>query len=251
MSAFEYTLASDLHMDTGHTSQLSKMQWSKSVILAGDLGNGLGNFKFVEKLKRRGCDVFAVDGNHEHYANARSGRSILETETRFYEMLGSIYSQPGGRQAQAVMIRDDLFLIGCNGWYTVSDPRHWKNYMNDHYAGCASEVNDAAKRQANWLGEQLVSLPHDAKAIVVTHTAPTEASLDPRYAGSDGNEYYWSPHLEHVMTTCADSIAVWHHGHTHAAVNLLRRSGRPAIVTNPRGYPRENPEWSPLLCRQA
>lgn len=239
---FEYSLGSDLHMDTGHTGKrLSEMDWKQNIIIAGDLGNGLGNFKFINKLKNKGHVVFCVDGNHEHYANANRGRTLLETETQFYSLLDE--------QPQVRMLRDDLYLIGCNGWYEVEDERHWKNYLNDsrHGALSAKTVNDAAWRHADFVGNALAKVPDGAKAIVVTHTAPCEESLDPRFVGSDGNVYYWNPLMERVLLANRKAIAVWHHGHTHAAVDLVYEGVH--IVTNPRGYPGENPSWHPITLK--
>lgn len=245
MERFDYSLSSDLHMDHAHPHRLSVMDWDRNIIIAGDLGNGLGNFKFVEKLARKGHRVLACDGNHEHYANKRAGRSIRETEDRFYEMMATAGRMQAPTQPRALRVSDGLYLIIVNGWYQVADAGHWKNYMSDgELVGCASEVNDTAKRHADFVGEELVKLPHDSKAIVVTHTAPCEASLDPKYLGSEGNQYYWNPMMEHVLVTCADRILRWHHGHTHAAVNV-RHAGVP-IVTNPRGYPSEAGGWAPL-----
>jgi len=245
MERFDYSLSSDLHMDHAHAHRLSVMDWERRILIAGNLGNGLGNFKFVEKLARKGHQVLACDGNHEHYANKRAGRSIRETEDRFYEMMAAAATMQKPTQPRALRIRDGLYLIIVNGWYQVADAGHWKNYMSDgELVGCASEVNDAAKRHAEYVAEQLSKMDEGSKAIVVTHTAPCEASLDPKYLGSDGNQYYWNPMMEQVMAFNAERILRWHHGHTHAAVNVVRH-GVP-IITNPRGYPRENPEWRPL-----
>ena len=242
---FQYSLSSDLHMDFPQGKRLSAMDWEKNVLIAGDLGNGLGHFKFIERLTRKGHAVAGCDGNHDHYANKRSGRSIVETERRFYELFAAAAGGTENAQPNVLCIRDDLYMILANGWYQVADDAHWKSYMSDgELVGSASEVNDAAKRHADLIGDALVRLPHDAKAIVVTHTAPCEQSLDPKFAGSDGNQYYWNPMMEHVLVTCADRILRWHHGHTHAAVSVTH-AGVP-IITNPRGYPRENPDWAPL-----
>src|SRR3546814_5236269 len=73
------------------------------------------------------------------------------------------------------------------------------------------------------------------------------ASLDPRFDGQFSNEWYWNPHMEPLLAKHRDKIAVWHHGHTHATVDVVVDGVR--IVTNPRGYPGENPGWKPLTMR--
>jgi len=237
----DYILASDLHMDTGHAGvPLRTMDWGNAItpiLIAGDLGNGLGNFGFIEKLRRKGHTVFLTDGNHEHYANKAQKRSLMETELAFQRLAG---------HPSVVQLRSGLYLIMCNGWYVVEDEEHWQNYMNDsrHGALSAEVVNAAARRHADFVAASLMRLPHDSKAIVMTHTVPCEQSLDPRFVGSAGNPYYWNPHMERVLIAGRDSIAAWHHGHTHFPMNIVHEGVK--IITNPRGYPGEVQSWRPL-----
>lgn len=229
---FKYSLVSDLHLDH---PQPKTPPLEQNVIVAGDCGNGLVGLKYLNKLKRKGHFVFAVDGNHEHYANAAQGRNHADTEEAFYDGLG---------QTQCEQAIDGLWLIGANGWYTVTDESYWRSYMNDSRL-CdlsAAMVNTLALRDAQYIDWALGEI--DGKAIVVTHTAPTQHTLDPRFAGQFSNEWYWNPMMREVMDKHRDKIAVWHHGHTHAAAD--ERIGGVRVVCNPRGYPRENPTWSPL-----
>lgn len=231
------TLVSDLHCDFPQPK--TPPIETELVIVAGDTSNGLHGLKMLNKWKRKGHDVFAVDGNHEHYSNVVQGRSQADTERQFYAGLDA---QPMHR-----MLGDSHYLIGCNGWYEVEDERHWYGYMNDsRYSGIhASEMNRLAVRHADFVDHHLELMPLGRKALVVTHTAPCEASLDPQYLGSDGNVYYYNPLMTKVLKRHKDNIALWVHGHTHASVDVVVEGVR--IVTNPRGYPGENPDWKPLV----
>lgn len=232
---FRYSLVSDLHLDFPHPKTPAMEQF---VIVAGDCANGLLGLKYLSKLKRKGHTVFAVDGNHEHYANRAQGRTIADTEKAFYAGLD---------QALFYDVPDEpLRIIGCNGWYNVEDERHWLGYMNDG-RNCAADavmVNEKAREQALWMEAQLAMVPTGTRAIVVTHTAPCEESLDPKYEGSSGNDYYVNKLMTPLLAGFREKIAIWHHGHTHAAVDVVKDGVR--IVTNPRGYPSENPSWHPL-----
>ncbi len=231
--SFKFSLISDMHVDFPQP-RTPYDDLEKFVIVAGDTSNGLGGLKFLNKLKRKGFEVFAVDGNHEHYANDSQSRDIPETEQAFYRGLD---------QAFAKRITDDLRIIGCNGWYGVDDERAWLGYMNDgRYAGPASMVNAMADQHAAFLDVELSET--QGRAIVVTHTAPCLDTLHPAYAGHYSNEWYWNPSMEKLLQKHAPKIAVWVHGHTHASSDKIVHGVR--VVCNPRGYPRENPGWKPL-----
>lgn len=233
----KFTLVSDLHCDFPQPK--TPPIETELVVVAGDTSNGLSGLKMLNKWKRKGHDVFAIPGNHEHYSNVTQGRTYRETDDQFFAGLDD---QPSHRQ-----LTDDLYLIGANGWYEVEDERHWHGYMNDgRYSGItASQMNRLADAHADFVDVRLELMPKRCQAIVVTHTAPCEQSLDPRYAGSDGNVYYWNPLMGKVLERHADRIAIWCHGHTHAAVDVIYKGVR--IVTNPRGYPGEVKDWKPLI----
>lgn len=241
MPSYKFTLVSDLHVDTGHHTQLSKMHFGENVIIAGDTSNGLGDGpKWINKLKRKGHNVFAIDGNHESYANASSGRTVDETERRFYELIG---------QPRVVDVADGLSIVGINGWYDpYQDEQFWAGWMNDfRYAG---HIPGKAKHDAGWMDSILEAIP--GKAIVVTHTAPAPNTLtwkpeDSYFSHEEwnrSNAFYQNIYMHDVLRKHADKILVWTHGHTHRAADVMVDGVR--VVCNPRGYPGENPDWKPL-----
>lgn len=231
--SFKFSLISDMHVDHPQPkTPYDKLE--QFVVVAGDTSNGLGGLKFLQKLKNKGFDVFAVDGNHEHYANLSQGRTHSQTETQFYEGLGqghNLYPAPG------------LQIVGCNGWYPVTHEEMWYNYMNDSRNGClnAAAVNKIAEDHALMVATALSM--HDGPSIVVTHTAPCEETLDPQYFGYFSNEWYWSPLMRQVLSDYRDKILVWTHGHTHSPADKIVDGVR--VVCQPRGYPGEQPNWSP------
>lgn len=232
---FKYTLVSDLHIEHPHNKT---PEMEEFIIIAGDTSNGLRGIKYLEKLKRKGHKIFAVDGNHEHYSNVCQDRVIDETEKAFFDHL---------KQHHVLDLPDEkLRLIGCNGWYHIDDEEHWLGYMSDGRLINASskKVNQKAEEHALFVKTELESLPVGYKAIVVTHTAPCPESLDPRYFGSAGNGYYWNPLMRPLMYQFREKIKIWHHGHTHHGLDIVVNGVN--VVTNPRGYSRENPNWKPL-----
>src|SRR3546814_18996187 len=77
---FKYSLCSDRHLDH---PQPKTPPLEQNVIVAGACGNGLVGLKYINKLKRQGHFVFAVDANHEHYANVAQGRTAAMTQAAF------------------------------------------------------------------------------------------------------------------------------------------------------------------------
>ena len=222
----KFTLVSDLHLDFPQR-RIPIEDFEENVVIAGDTANSLKALRFFEKLRSRGHNVFAVDGNHEHYSNKLGDHTKVVKHFPQTGMMG------------------DIPIVLVNGWYNISDEYHWLSYMNDKESKLsAKEISDLAyqdylvvlKELERWREEGL-------KGIVVTHTAPCEESLDPAYANERSNEYYFNPYMRNLFHF---PIHYWCHGHTHA-----RFSGEVdgvKIECNPRGYPHENPDWKPVTC---
>lgn len=235
---FTYSLISDMHLDhPQNKTPYDKLE--ENIIVAGDTINGLGGLKFLGKLQHKGFRVFAVDGNHEHYCNTSQNRTIGATSARFQAVHPNRWD-----------IDETLTIILANGWYQVNDPFHWYNYMNDAKNCCGvdaieaqREVHCQAMNDAEFFRQAMAGSP-ERKFIVVTHTAPCVETLDPRYEGSIGNDYYHSILMRQVLADHGKQIQIWNHGHTHHK-NMASVDGV-NIITNPRGYPRENPSWEPM-----
>lgn len=233
---FTFSLISDMHVDFPQPkTPYDKLE--KFVVVAGDTSNGLGGTKFLQKLRNKGFDVFATDGNHEHYSNLREDRTYLQTQISFDAIIG-----PSVRWFDS-----GLMIVGANGWYPVTDEELWQNYMSDSRLGnlSAEDVNDLASAHARFIRSALEN--HDGPAVVVTHTAPCLDTLNPCFDGHFSNEWYWNPHMEQVLKEHSDQILVWCHGHTHAPSDKIVHGVR--VVCNPRGYPGENPGWAPKTIK--
>ena len=90
----------------------------------------------------------------------------------------------------------------------------------------------------------MLNEPFAGKTVVITHHAPSEKSVHPRYANNLLTPAFASD-LEDLME--GDRVALWIHGHTHDVFDYEVYGTR--VVCNPRGYlPYEaknkfNPEW--------
>lgn len=229
----KYSLISDMHIN--HPQPRTPYDLLEEVVVvAGDTSNGLEGIKYLQKLRNKGHIVIAVDGNHEHYSNTAQDRTIDATTRRFREEFPS-----------AVEVNDIVF-IQRNGWYPVDDEQAWNNYMNDK-RNCNTDALEVSAMAKEHVFEIQFSLDlcrsQGKKAVVTTHTAPCEATLDPKFFGYFGNEYYWNPGMEHILKDYSDVILAWNHGHTHCKGHALVHGVN--VYANPRGYPGENIHWLP------
>lgn len=230
----KFSLLSDMHIDFPQPKTPYDLL-EENVILAGDTSNGLEGLKFLDKLRRKGFNVLACDGNHEHYSNLSQGRTAQETAARFRERY------PGHDSI------GEIPVVLRNGWYLVTDESLWRNYMNDSNRCVLSrqDVNLLAWNDFNSIRLELQEWrDYQYRGVVVTHTAPCVETLNPDYEGSFSNEWYWNPYMEDLLKEFSEQILVWCHGHTHAKNEATVHGVR--VVCNPRGYPGENPDWSPF-----
>src|SRR3990167_2823676 len=236
MRRFQYSLISDLHIDTGHHTRMRDYPLEKNVVVAGDVANNVRvSTDYLNKLKDNGHNVFAVDGNHEHYANTSMGRSVAQVGVEFYDLLN---------QSGTETIDDGLTIIGTNGWYDhTGHEDFWKTWMNDYrYAG---DIGCAAAIEADWLDRAIAEVA--GKVIVVTHTSPVAETLVWKPWDLDwdrSNKFFYNIHMRDVLVRWKDKILVWNHGHTHQRGNIVVEGVR--VVCNPRGYPGENVSWAPV-----
>lgn len=230
----KFSLVSDLHLDFPQPKTPYE-KFEENVIVAGDTANGLEGLKFLDKLKNKGFNVLACDGNHEHYANFSQGRTAQETAARFRER----FPGHGSFEGVPVVLR--------NGWYQVSDEGLWRSLMNDPKRCCLlrEEVNALCWNDFNSIRLELQEWrDYQYRGVVVTHTSPCEETLDPRFEGQASNEWYVNPYMRDLLKEFSNQILVWCHGHTHSSADVEVEGVR--VVCNPRGYPGENPAWSTL-----
>jgi len=231
------------------------------IVLAGDIANGTDGVAWAQQCYSTDIPVVYICGNHEFYSNEISVTKDISkcadgTNIHFLDNQSTVI--------------DGVRFIGTTLWTSFND---WSdegviaflhNQMNDYVYIKARSLYDnksfmeRAVRVApnimkygrpeedrlipvftyllhldavKYLKSEL-SKPHNGKTIVVTHHAPSYNSVNPaKIAYEDA----YASSLEHLITTHADSIDLWFHGHLHVPVNY-KISGVP-IISNPRDYP--------------
>ena len=249
-------VASDLHYDIPGQDPVAWPQPGEVdvVVIAGDTANDIGTaVKALRKISRRtAAPVLWVDGNHEHYSNAPQGRTVARTMQRLAELCPeSCIFLP----AHGVVTIAGLRFVGRNGWYDGRSPRgiereerYWREAMNDdRWIGFTAMEQpkpwDLARRDADDLDALLRDSP--GTTVVVTHTSPHRSTLSRALEHLSTNPFYVNTHMERVLWSHGGKVPLWIHGHTHLT-GMSDVEGT-TVVRNPRGYPRENPRWQPVV----
>lgn len=225
---------SDLHHDHGRFN-LEPPAKADVAIAAGDIQND----DFLVALARQLLVVF-VAGNHEFYGHAYAERLAALRALPGVTVLDNDTATIGGVRFHGATLWTDYGynpLAAETARRSMNDHRYIK-WMKDPYQrflpSHATEMHEASKR---YLAANVK--PGD---VVVTHHAPSERSVAPKYAGQLLNHAYFSALDAEIE---AWEPALWVHGHVHT--NFDYRVGETRVLCNPHGYPGENPDFNPAL----
>jgi predicted phosphodiesterase len=243
-------ILSDLHLSQGELA-LPRND-ADVVVLAGDVARPPEAIAWAARL---GKPVLYVPGNHEFYGGSlRSsvaqlkqlceGTSIhvLDDETQLIgnvRFLGStlwtdfmLFGEGQARQAAmdaAVRFTRDFSRIR----------------VDDDSQALFTPLDSVSlfQRHAAWLANELAQ-PHEGPTVVITHHAPSRASIHPRFEGSPVNACFVSD-ADYLLD--GGRAQLWIHGHTHDSFDYVVKGTR--VVCNPRGYARggvnENAAFDP------
>ncbi|EQD50295.1 metallophosphoesterase, partial [mine drainage metagenome] len=110
------------------------------------------------------------------------------------------------------------------------------------------DTREIHRAQRDWLRRALAGCTSlgegfTGPTVVVTHHAPCERSIAPRFVGDPLNPAFVSD-LTDLM---GPRVALWVHGHMHNSSDYAERGSR--VICNPRGYfPHGlNPDFDPML----
>lgn len=225
------------------------------VILAGDIDADAASVAWAERTFPR-IPTLYISGNHEGYC----GR-IDDVERQIAKACAASPTIEYLQRREVVI--GGVRFLGCTLWTDFAlfgDDRRddamaaARDAINDfrlvritNQGGRTLQPADTAAWHDDdtfWLRLRLAT-PFSGPTVVVTHMAPSAASVAPRFRESLLSAAFASD-LEDLVAQ-AD---VWIHGHTHDSCDYL--VGRCRVVCNPRGYPQrngstENPRFDPHL----
>lgn len=213
------------------------------LVLAGDIGNYISPKRvnaFLYDVATNGPfkKIYIIPGNHEFYGvNITDESTFLHPNVKDLNCTYDIYN--GVKFCGAIMWTD--FNRG-----NPLDMMNYKNGINDceyiqHYG--LRLKPDFILNQHTFHMQKLENMLTDSslatdKTVVVTHHGPTTKSVADRYIGDPYNFSFVSDNAEFVLKHQPD---LWIHGHTHVSMDYM--VDKTHVITNPKGYGRENPEF--------
>lgn len=213
------------------------------VILAGDIHTKARGVIWAGEAFS--CPVIYICGNHEFYGGHidHTLRKMKEAALPHVHVLEN-----------ETFIWNQTRFLCATGWTDYSATGHVEDAtgtalgrMNDFRV---IRIDDDFRRlhpsdlisrnhaTYDWLAQEL-DKPFDGKTVVVTHHAPVLEVVGDKYEGHLIAAYTNS---WHALLEKAD---LWVFGHTHRAIDV--KLGRCHVVSNPRGYPREDTGFDPSL----
>lgn len=231
------SLLSDLHLSV-HPMAPPQTD-ADVVVLAGDLGRPA---QAIQWARWFGKPTLLVAGNHEYYGTdlATGMRQLREHAqgTAVHVLERNVWFHGGVR------------FLGCTLWSDHrlnTSPQHRaeglrqaveqvRDFSRIRVAPDFEETFTPALSQllfdtaVAWLDDQFAKT-HDGPTVVVTHFAPSRASIHRRFAGSLLNACFVSDLEQRIRRW---QPRCWMHGHTHDSFDY--RIGATRVIANPRGY---------------
>lgn len=216
-------IISDLHNEF---RELAPPTEGDVLILAGDIDVSVGAKDFINQALANGYKrVLYVLGNHEFYhteysrtiaewvlySNRQPGLEVLHNRTVEYE----------GVRFIGTTLWTDNPSFGMNEYGCVRYGSDWLNPADTR------RIHERAKMFL----ELELNTPFDGKTVVVTHHAPVQRCVQPKYFGDSFNGNFHA-NLDYLFEEY--DIDLWVHGHMHDSIDFMYHNTR--IICNPRGY---------------
>lgn len=228
-------IISDLHIDAESYEHIPA---AEILMVAGDISNKMQrSLSFLNGISKDHTLVLAVMGNHDYY----SGRASTDA-------FDSLASNVVVLNGDSFAISDKIIVHGYTWWTDFGDSLECMKEAYDTLSDFRL-IKDPADGDTvsplgmrRWHKKDKNDLKHaalkhqDMTQIVLTHFAPVQESIHPKYEGNPLNGYFCNKDDDALK-----GISVWIHGHTHSSFDYVKDGTR--VVCNPKGYGNENPEY--------
>lgn len=241
-------LVSDLHLEFYPSKDFPLANAGADLlVLAGDIGCAR-EFARYETFFRRASDSFPIVlmvlGNHEHYQHIfGQTATIIDHHLHTWALpnvhLLDVHSDPV-LWYQSVALWGSTLWTDCNSRdkatrhtlaRSMNDFRLIQYGEHDHMLPInACQQHDATRDAlAEFLDKRA-----PARAVVITHHAPSFRSVDARYAHDHEMNGGFASNMDTFIESHPE-VALWVHGHMHSCADYML--GNTRIVCNPAGYP--------------
>ena len=245
-------ILSDLHLEFAGNADFAPpaeaVAAADLIILAGDIHNGTAGIEWAARdLASR--PVLYVPGNHEYYGTvrgpARDAMRAAAAQTANVRLLDlDALVERGVRFVGATLWTDfDLFGPEHRAECEAAAERYITDFELIREATAAApeprrfRAADAIAlhAEARAFVDAELSRPHDGPTVVVTHHAPSAASVVARYR-TIATSAAFASRLEALVERHRPRF--WIHGHMHNSLDYALGATR--VVCNPMGYPARN-----------
>lgn len=216
-----------------------------TLLLAGDIGVGMGAKKFVEEMCKHFKYVLMIHGNHEYY-DGDLNKVVSDWKAYTGEEL-NIMIEPGPRNFYFLhndsVILDGVRFIGGTMWtdFNGSDiidmsaaHRVMADYQVIKLDGKPLTPRDVIREHDKFMDFLLKKFdePFDGKTVVMTHHSPgNELKRTGTKRGRVSSAYFAD--IEELIGY-HNKVQLWVHGHTHQNWDYMINETR--VVCNPYGY---------------
>lgn len=202
--------------------------------------------EFLDQVTQRYPHVVYVAGNHEFYhGKFNQILDVLKATANEYDNLHFL-------EDSFIDVADVRFLGGtlwtdCNR----EDPNTMlalRHAMNDY--GCITNDTTGYTKlrpehtvQRHQHTKRFIEQNITNNTVVVTHHAPTPLSIAQEFKTEHHLNGGYASDLTNLILDHQPKF--WCHGHMHDQLDYAL--GETRVVCNPRGYPNQNPDWTPQV----
>lgn len=226
-------ILSDLHLTVAPLAQ--PRNDADIVILAGDIARPRDAVAWAQAFAK---PVLYVPGNHEFYGGeideTRAALRAASEDTCVRVLDDDVIVHDGVRFVGSTLWTDFLLFGEEQREAAMREgQRFLRDFTRIRYGDAPYTPQDSVARFATHRRflERVLATPFAGSTVVVTHHAPSPASVHPRFHRSALNACFVSD-LEALMD--GSRVALWIHGHTHDSFDYVVNGTR--VVCNPRGY---------------